>query len=119
MNSWQSTLVSLKLFSFFIVFQSNTGIKVCDEFADRFEALKTSHTVGYLVLAIKDNKAIVIEKEGEPFVPNTGEIEVNKKAYLDLIETITEKDDPKYILFDFQHIKKDGGRREKIVFINW
>ena len=103
----------------FFCFQSNTGIKVCDEFAARFEALKTTHKVGFLVLAIKDKKSIEIEEEGAPFVTNTGPIEVNKQAYLDLMERITRSNDPKYILFDFQHKKKDGSRREKIVFINW
>ena len=105
--------------SFFIVFQSNTGIKVCEEFKARYEALKTSHTVGYLVLAIKDKKSIEIEEEGAPFVTSSGPIEVNKTAFLDLIGRVTSSHDPKYILFDFHHEKKDGSRREKIVFINW
>ena len=94
-----------------------TGIEVAQDVILQFNDLKTKHTHGHMLLSIVNNE-VVVEECGEPFVQN-GPIEKNKQAYLDLTERISQKHEPKYIIFDFHHIKKNGQRREKVVFISW
>jgi len=71
-----------------------------------------------MVLTIENEKKIIIEEEGDPFEKN-GPIEANKQAHLALKEKITAKNEPKYIFIDVHAEKPGGGRREKIVFVNW
>lgn len=87
--------------------------------------MQSKHTIGHMILDISDdNTTVEIKEIGDPFVQNTGDIEVNKNAYLTLMKRFVDelnggKPKPKYILFDTQVVRPDGGRREKVVLISW
>lgn len=87
--------------------------------------MQTKHTIGHMILGISDdNTTVEIKEIGDPFVQNTGDIEVNKNAYLTLMKRFVDelnggKPKPKYILFDAQVVRADAGRREKVVLISW
>lgn len=99
--------VSFLLFLLFCI-QSNTGIAVDDECVKAFNELKLSKKSKYLVFNLNDKAtAIVLEKTG------------GKEEGFDTFLASLPKDDTRYAVIDFEYDTPDGGRRNKLVFVNW
>jgi len=84
-----------------------TGIAIHDDCVNRFNELKLAHSYRYVLFKMSpDLKHVVLEKTAP------------SSASWEDFERDLPKDDCRYGIFDFEY-EKDGGRREKIVFVVW
>ena len=60
-------------------------------------------------------KEIIVDQVGEPANPQSKE--GDRECYQQLLATLT--DEPRYILYDFTVIQKDGSIHNKLAFIFW
>jgi len=80
--------------------------------------MKINKKYGYVIMAIRHQKEVVIEESGEPFPADCTQRE-NEEVFNKLRKKILAHElEPKYLLFDFK-LETSDGRREKIAFINW
>ena len=83
-----------------------------------FNDMKINKKYGYVIMAIRHQKEVVIEESGEPFPADCTQRE-NEEVFNKLRKKILAHElEPKYLLFDFK-LETSDGRREKIAFINW
>jgi len=84
-----------------------SGIAIHDDCVNRFNELKLAHSYRYLVFKMSpDLTNVVLEKTS------------SASASWEEFESDLPKDDCRYGIFDFEY-EKDGGRRNKIVFVVW
>eukprot|EP01087_Luapelamoeba_hula_P020572 TRINITY_DN7041_c0_g2_i1.p1 TRINITY_DN7041_c0_g2~~TRINITY_DN7041_c0_g2_i1.p1 ORF type:complete len:137 (+),score=24.86 TRINITY_DN7041_c0_g2_i1:110-520(+) len=84
-----------------------SGIAIADEVVHKFNELKLAHNTRYLIFKMSDNLTeVVLEKTGAP------------TATWENFTADLPRDDCRYGIFDFEY-EKDGGRRNKIVFVVW
>ena len=85
-----------------------SGVAVADDCVTKFNELKLGHTYRYLILKLNDDSTeIIVEHEGGP------------DATYDEFKGKLPADDGRYAIFDFEFDTKDGGKRNKILFILW
>jgi cofilin len=84
-----------------------SGIAIHDDCVNRFNELKLAHSYRYLLFKMSpDLTNVVLEKTS------------SASASWEEFESDLPKDDCRYGIFDFEY-EKDGGRRNKIVFVVW
>ena len=96
------------------MYSQASGIEVSDECTEVFEGLKIGKKYSYVAFKISDDKKrIVVDKCAEK-----GSCSCGKQGYDEFVSTLDEKT-PRYIVYSFDYKLKDGGDRDKVVFIAW
>jgi len=86
---------------------SGSGIAIHDDCVHKFNELKLAHNMRYVIFRMSDNLSqVVLEKTAPP------------TATWEDFERDLPRDDCRYGVFDFEY-EKDGGKRNKIVFVVW
>eukprot|EP01087_Luapelamoeba_hula_P001671 TRINITY_DN11402_c0_g1_i1.p1 TRINITY_DN11402_c0_g1~~TRINITY_DN11402_c0_g1_i1.p1 ORF type:complete len:138 (-),score=30.77 TRINITY_DN11402_c0_g1_i1:6-419(-) len=85
-----------------------SGIAVADEVVHKFNELKLAHNTRYLTFQMSDDLTqVVLDKTS-----------VSPSATWEDFTSDLPRHDCRYGVFDFEY-EKDGGRRNKIVFVVW
>jgi len=84
-----------------------SGIAISDDVVHKFNELKLAHNMRYTLFKMSDDLTQVVLEKTAP----------NSATWADF-EKDLPKDDCRYGIFDFEY-EKDGGRRNKIVFVVW
>lgn len=91
-----------------------SGIEVKDECTAAFEEIKLKHTLAYVVYKISDDKKSI---EVEDKVEMTEEYK-GMQGYKNFVDKLDNKT-PRYYVYSFCYTLKEGGERDKLVFIPW
>jgi len=84
-----------------------SGIAISDEVVHKFNELKLGHNARYVLFKMSDDLTQVILEKVAPTSAGWSDFEKD-----------LPKDDCRYGIYDFEY-EKDGGRRNKIVFVVW
>ncbi|KAI0789596.1 actin depolymerizing factor [Abortiporus biennis] len=84
-----------------------SGVGVSPECLEAFQDLKLGHKFKYIIYNLKsDNTEIIVQKKGDV-----------SSSYDDFLADLPE-DDIRWAVYDFE-FEKDGGKRNKLVFVSW
>ena len=94
-----------------------SGIEVDESIATLYNEMKMRKTHKWATFRINDEKtSIVIDELGEP--KDTGSVADDKEAFGELAGKLVASQ-PRYILYDFNFVGKEGRKVEKLAFIFW
>jgi len=84
-----------------------SGVKVSDDCVEKYNQLKLSKDIRYVIFRITDaNDEIIVDQ--------TGPKGADYNSFLDKLP----KDDTRYAVYDFEY-ELEGGLRNKILFVVW
>jgi len=85
-----------------------SGAGVSDECIQKYQELKLGHALKYIIFKLSDDFSQVIVEKTAP-----------ANASYDEFKAGLPSNDCRYAVFDFEFTAKEGGQRNKIVFILW
>eukprot|EP00916_Digyalum_oweni_P023239 GHVL01038612.1.p1 GENE.GHVL01038612.1~~GHVL01038612.1.p1 ORF type:complete len:137 (+),score=19.99 GHVL01038612.1:58-468(+) len=85
----------------------STGVLVNDDCLTKFNELKMSHAMRYVIFKIENQKEIIVESTGDKSL-----------TYQDFVKALPPEE-PRYGVVDVQYDTPDGRPQEKIVFVGW
>merc|ERR1719183_2625325 len=91
-----------------------SGYKINDECPEAWESLKIKHDCKYFVMKI--------DTEGDEIKIVGGKNKADGKNGQDAWEMMTSElplEEGRYVAFDFDYVLKDGGKRNKMIFMCW
>ena len=91
--------------TFFLCDQAS-GIQVAENVAQEWEQMQLRHKYKYMTFEINAEKQIAVKKQ------------VEAATYEEFLKDEIN-DSCKYIVYDFDYVAKDGGNRNKLLFIAW
>lgn len=83
---------------------------------EAFDEIKLKKRHAYVVMMIKDNKKIVVERLGDKLPQNCSQ-KKNEEIFNDMKKAFGEE--PRYILFDFCFNRANQSVAQKLAFITW
>ena len=92
-----------------------SGIEVDAEINGLFNEIKLKSTHKYAFFKIEGKKKIIVDVCGDPC--KTEAKEEDEAQFNKMKEQLTNE--PRYILYDFGFMKKDGRKVNKLAFIFW
>lgn len=101
--------------AFFFIFQSS-GVEVDQTVIDAFNDIKLKKRHAYVVMMIKDNKKIIVERLGDKLPPNCSQSK-NEDIFNEMKRAFGME--PRYILFDFCFTRSNQTVAQKLAFISW
>lgn len=94
----------------------SSGVDVDQTVVDAFSDIKLKKRHAYVVMMIKDNQRIVVEKLGDKLPSNCTQCK-NEDIFNDMKKTFGME--PRYILFDFCYTRSNQTIAQKLAFITW
>ena len=83
---------------------------------EAFDEIKLKKRHAYVVMMIKDNKKIVVERLGDKLPTNCTQCK-NEEIFNDMKKAFGSE--PRYILFDFCFNRANQTVAQKLAFITW
>jgi len=95
----------------------SSGVGVHTEVVELFEEMKIRHTHKYMVAKINLDSGL-IELVSKKESSKSGDAAALQSDYESFVEELPSKEG-RYAVYDFQYTLKDGGLRNKLLFIVW
>lgn len=92
-----------------------SGIEIDSEITELYNDMKLRSTNKWATFKIEKKKKIVLDQKADPMA--TEDKDVDKECFVALKAALTNE--PRYILYDFGFINKEGRKIKKLAFIFW
>ena len=91
-----------------------SGIKVDPAIADLFMDMKKRKTNKWAIFKISlDQKLVIVDQKGDP----CEDLDKDEEKFKEFLENLPHE--PRYCLFDFNFVSKEGRKINKLAFIFW
>ena len=91
-----------------------SGIQVDQEVVDLFNSMKQKKTNKWATFRVSDDKKrVIVDEKGDL----CNDIDVDEEKFKELVGKLPNE--PRYILFDFNFMNKEGRKINKLAFILW
>ena len=92
-----------------------SGIEIASDVNELYNEVKLRSIHKWVTFKIENKKKVVVDCLGDPCKTETKEDD--KKCFNDLKAKLTKE--PRYILYDFRFINKEGRVINKLAFLFW
>ena len=102
-------------FFLFLNTQSSSGIEVDPEVVSACDDMKLRFSDKFITFKIREKKEVIVDQRSGP--KRTEEKEKDEEAFQELVALL--KDEPRYILYDFEFKSSQMRKIRQVAFIFW